>query len=229
MSDEDEHDDSLLDRYHHHLLDLYRNPFLTTPARSPKASPGTLGIMVLGLLVWGALKYWQYVLLALLGIAALCAIAALIAWLGRPARPRQFRDRKRTAFETAKTPTQIRITINTSPEYERYFWHADDDKLVEQWRRYHEEGTKSIRRNKAAQAGSAATLQPKATLLSPEARKILALTNASPRLARHAWHQHETGLLEQWQRYQTHGQLPIRRSKLKKQLAKAAQATARSR
>ncbi|SEJ31553.1 hypothetical protein SAMN05216201_10710 [Pseudomonas linyingensis] len=148
MSDEDGHDEPLLDRYHHHLTDLYRNPFLTTPARRPNASPGTLGIIVLGLLVWGAVKYWQYVLLVLLALPVLCASVVLIAWLRRSARPRQVRDRKRIAFETAKTPTQIRITINGSPEFERYFWSADDIKLVEQWRRYHAEGVKPIRRNK---------------------------------------------------------------------------------
>jgi hypothetical protein len=60
-------------------------------------------------------------------------------------------------------------------------------------------------------------------------QQIIVQINASPKLSRHAWHEHETGLLEQWQRYQTHGQLPIRRRKLEKQLAKAAQATARPR
>lgn len=219
MSDEDGHDESLLGRYHHHLTDLYRNLFLTSPAHRQNASPSTLGIIVLGLLAWGAFKYWPYVLLALLAIAASFASVALIAWLRRPARPRQFRDRKRIAFETAKTPAQIRITINSSPEFERYFWSADDDKLVEQWRRYHEEGVKPIRRNQAAQAAPTATQQPKATLLSLEAQKIIAQINASPKLARHAWHQHETGLLEQWQHYLTHGQLPIRRSKLARQQA----------
>lgn len=219
MSDEEGHDESLLDRYHHHLTDLYRNPFLTAPARRRDAGPTTLEIVLLMLLLWAAFKYWQYVLLALLALAAAWfAGVALIAWLRRPPRPRQLRDRQRIAFETAKTPTQIRITINSSPEYERYFWSADDAKLVEQWRRYHEEDVRPIRRNKAAQAAAPATLQPQATPLSAEAQKILAQINASPRLARHAWHPQETGLLEQWQRYQTHGQLPIRRSKLEKKI-----------
>lgn len=220
MSDEDEHDHSLLDRYQHHLLDLYRNPFLTTPVRRQSAGGSTLALMLFGLLVWAALKYWQYVLLALLALAALCAGVLLIAWLLRPARPRKVRDHKGTAFETARTPTQIRISINSSPEYERYFWSADDAKLVEQWRRYHEEDVRPIRRNKSAQAAPAATAQPRATVLSSEAQQIVAQINASPRLSRHAWHQHETGLLEQWQRYQTHGQLPIRRSKLARQQAR---------
>lgn len=218
MSDEDGDDESLMDRYHHHLLDMSRNPFLTTPTRQQSSGGSTLAIMLLGLLVWAAVKYWEYVLLALLGIAALGAIALLIDWLKQPAKPRKVRDRRKIAFETAKTPTQIRITINTSPEYERYFWSADDAKLVEQWRRYHAEDVKPIRRNKAAQAVPAATPQPQATPFSPEAQKILAQINASPRLARHAWHPHETGLLEQWQRYQTHGQLPIRRSRLEKKI-----------
>lgn len=148
MSDEDEHDHSLLDRYQHHLLDRYRNPFLTTPVRQQSAGGSTLALMLFGLLVWGAVKYWQYVLLGLLALAALCASVVLIAWLRRSARPRQVRDRKRIAFETAKTPTQIRITINSSPEFERYFWSADDAKLVEQWRRYHEEDVRPIRCNK---------------------------------------------------------------------------------
>lgn len=229
MSDEDGHDHSLLERYQHHLLGLYRNPFLSTPARRPNAIVAILGIMLLGLMVWDLLKYlkyWAHLLLALLAIAAAWfASVALIGWL-RPARPRTVRDRRKIAFETAKTPTQIRITINTSPEYERYFWSADDARLVEQWRRYHEEDVRPIRRNKAAQAAPAATPQLRATPLSPEAQKILAQITASPRLARHAWHLHETGLLEQWQRYQTHGQLPIRRSKLARQQARAADGNA---
>ncbi|WP_455232283.1 hypothetical protein [Geopseudomonas aromaticivorans] len=233
MSDEDGHDDSLRDRYHHHLLDLYRNPFLTTSAPRRNSSVSTLAILGVGLLIWGAFKYWQYVLLTLLGIAAWYAIASLIAGLKRPAKPRQARDRKRIAFETAKTPTQIRITINSSPEFERYFWSADDDKLVEQWRRYHAEGVKPIRRNKAAGQPRHATgrcpQQAKATRLSPEAQRIVAQINASPGLAQHAWHAHEAGLLEQWQSYQTYGQRPIRRSKLEKKLARAAQATAGAR
>lgn len=150
MSDEDGHDESLLDRHHHRLTDLYRNLFLTTPARRPNASRGTLGLMVVGLLAWGAIKYWQYVLLGLLALAALFASGVLIAWLRRPASPGQARERERIAFETAKTPRQIRITINSSPEFARYFWSADDNQLVEQWRRYHAEGVKPIRRNKLA-------------------------------------------------------------------------------
>lgn len=225
MSDEDGHDHSLLDRYHHHLLGLHRTPFLTTPAPRKNASGSTLAMMLLGLLVWAAVKYWQSLLLVLLALAALFAGASLIAWLCRPTRPRNARDRQRIAVETTKTPTQIRITINSSPEYERYFWSADDAKLVEQWRRYHEEDVKPIRRNKAAQVAAAAPLQPQTTPLSAEAQKILAQINASPRLAQHAWHPHETGLLEQWQRYQTHGQLPIRRSKLERKLARATLAT----
>lgn len=222
MSDEDEHDHSLQDRHHHHLMDLYRNPFLSSPARRRSASPDTLGLMVLGLLIWAAVKYWQYLLLALLALVALFASVFLVAWLRRPAKHRQPQDRKRIAFETAKTATQIRITINSSPEYERYFWSPDNAKLVEQWRRYHEEGVKPIRRNKAAPATPATAPQPKATPLSPEAQKILAQIDASRRLARHAWSTDERGLLEQWQRYQTHGQLPIRRSRLEKQLARMA-------
>ncbi|MNZ86398.1 hypothetical protein D3C78_1052170 [compost metagenome] len=226
MSDEDEHDDSLMDRYRHHLMGLYRNPLLTTSAPRQNSSVSILGIMVAGLLIWGAFRYWQYVLLALLGIAALYVIVFLIAGLMQPAKPRKTHDRKQMAFETAKTPTQIRITINSSPEFERYFWSADDDKLVEQWRRYYEEGVKPIRRNKAAgeppKSTGQGTPSAKATRLSPEAQRIVAQINASPRLAQHAWHEHETGLLEQWQRYQTLGQLPIRRSKLERRMTKSS-------
>lgn len=220
MSDEDGHDESLLDDYHRHLTDLYRNPLLTAPSRRRDASPATLGILLLALLVWAAFEYWQYVLLALLALAAAwLAGVALIAWLRQPARPR--RERQRIALETAKTPTQIRRTIDSSPEFERYFWSADDAKLVEQWRRYHAEGVKPIRRNKPARATPAAAPQPQATPLSPEAQKIIAQIAASPRLARHAWHLHESGLREQWQRYQSCGLLPIRRSKLEKRRARA--------
>lgn len=179
MSDEDEHDHSLLDRHHHRLMDLYGYSYFTTPARRQSASGSTLGIMVLGLLIWAAVKYWQYLLLALLALVALFASVFLVAWLRRPARRRQPQDRKRIAFERAKTATQIRITINSSPEYERYFWSPDNAKLVEQWRRYHEEGVKPIRRNKAAPATPATAPQPKATPLSPKAQKILAQARAA--------------------------------------------------
>lgn len=224
MSDEGENDESYLDRYHHHMMDYYQSPFLTVPSRR-RSAPGVGSLVVVLVLIYTAINtistYWENILVFLLPLAGFLGMALLLGLiiLVRTSLLREAHETVAPA-RAAKAAANIRDTINSSSDLKRYFWSADDAKLIEQWRRFHEEGVKPIRRNKVVHAGSAATLQPKAPLFSPEAQKILALIDASPKLSRHAWHSHETGLLEQWQRYQTRGQLPIRRRKLEKILAR---------
>lgn len=225
MSDEDEHDHSLLDRYQHHLLDLYRNPFLTTSGR--RRSAGGFSIFVVFALIYVVIsEYWDNILVFLLPLAGILGSALLLGLLIliRTAPPPQVHEAAPILGQTARAEMQIRNTIKSTPKLGRYAWSDSELELLDQWRHFKETGQTPIRRKtlarKARQARKAGpeTTPPQPPALSPEAQKILVQINASPRLSRHAWHQHETGLLEQWQRYQTHGQLPIRRSRLEKKI-----------
>lgn len=219
MSDEDPSDDSFLER-HHHLMHLYRNPLLTSTGRR-----GSGGALVALLLVgWGLYlliaEYWQSILLALLALAGVCAIVVLI--LISYAKPRETGAPAPSPSQQAATA--IRNTISSTPKLGRYAWSAYDGVLLEQWQRFAATGVTPPRRKTLARKERKATERDKPTATAPLGRKAqaaLAEIEASPKLAQHAWRTDESGLLEQWQRYQTLGQLPVRRSKLAKRLASA--------
>ena len=224
MSDEDESDDSFLER-HHHLMHLYRNPLLASTAR--RGSGG--GLVALILVTWGLYllirENWQPILLVLLALAGVCAIVALILTSYAPTK------RAPAPSPNREAATAIRSTISSTPKLGRYAWSTYDGVLLEQWQRFAATGVTPPRRKtlarkvrKAAERDSPA---PEPAPLGHQAQAILAEIAASPRLAQHAWSSDESGLLEQWQSYQSLRLLPIRRSKLEKRQAGAGANAAR--
>lgn len=187
-----------------------------------------LGLMVL---VW-IFEHWLTIALVIGGIVALFAAMFILGTLAAAWQARKQPRPGPPADPRAETAMAIRHTIASTPKLGRYAWATTDSQLLSQWKHFSDTGQTPLRHKTLARKARQAERQdrpPQPPPLGPRAQKILAEINASPRLAQHAWHAHETGLLEQWQSYQAYGQLPIRRSKLEKKLASAAQATAGAR
>lgn len=215
--DGDERDDTFLDSFHQRML-LYRSPLLFSSGR-PGRSGGLIALLVvLAGLYLLVVEYWLPILLALLALALLFLVGFAGARPLKPGSP--------SPHPAAEAATIIRNTIRSTPKLGRYAWSTYDGVLVRQWNHFRETGQTPLRRKTLARkerdAAKRANPDAKPAPLGRQAQAILAEINASPRLARHAWHTHETDLLEQWQRYQSLGQLPIRRSKLERHMARAS-------
>ena len=227
MGDHDESDDSFLER-HHHLMHLYRNPLLTSAARR---GSGGGGLVALILVIWGLYllirEYWQAILLVLLAIAGAFALVFLAVKINDSSNTQEIIESEHIPSQAEAAAIAIRNTIRSTPKLGRYAWSAYDCVLLEQWNCFAAAGVTPPRRKtlarKAVERDRPAAKPP---LLSRKAQAILAEIAASPRLAQHAWSTDESGLLEQWQRYQSFRLLPIRRSKLEKRLTRAAGANA---
>lgn len=160
MSYDDGHDESLRDRYHHHLLDLYRNPFLTTSGR--RRSTGGFSIFVVFALIYVVIsEYWDNILILLLPLAGILGSALLLGLLIqiRTAPPSQVHEAAPILGQTARAVMHIRNTIKSAPKLGRYAWSDSELELLDQWSHFKETGQTPIRRKtlarKARQAGKA--------------------------------------------------------------------------
>ncbi|MNZ98468.1 hypothetical protein D3C78_1177510 [compost metagenome] len=179
-----------------------------------------LGLMILA---W-IFEHWATIALVLGGIVALFATLFILGTLAAAWQARKQLRAGPPVDPRKEAAEAIRCTIATTPKLGRYAWAATDSQLISQWQQFRETGRTPMRRKTLARKARQADQppKPKPPPLGPGAQKILAEINASPKLAQHAWHTDEAGLLEQWQRYQTHGQLPIKHSKLERRMTKAS-------
>ena len=184
-------------------------------------------LLLLGLFVLAWIfEHWVTIALVLGGMVALFVVLFILGTLAAARQTGKERQAVPPADPSEEAAKAIRQTIAGTPKLGRYAWSAGDRQLISQWNHFGDTGKTPLRRKTLARKARKAAEQDnpptKPPVLSARAQKILAEINASPRLAQHAWQADEAGLLEQWQRYQSLGLLPIRRSKLEKKLARTA-------
>ena len=184
-------------------------------------------LLLLGLFVLAWIfEHWVTIALVLGGIVALFAVLFILGTLAAARQTRKERQAGLLPAPSEETAKAIRQTIAGTPKLGRYAWSASDCQLLSQWTHFSDTGKTPLRRKtlarKARKAAEQDNQPTKPPVLSARAQKILAEINASPKLVQHAWQADEAGLLEQWQSYQTFGQLPIRRNKLEQRMKQAA-------